>query len=353
MESKKNKHMTLEDRIENQECLDHGMTFKAIAKRAGKDQTTISKEVKKHMSFTPCRTVYPAIATFNAWPVVFAVVALLVTVILVLKKVPGALLIGIAFATILGLVTKVVEPPESWNFFAGIGDSFNELGTVFGKAITVGIPNLFTDAARIPTVLLTIFAFSLSDTFDTTGTFIGTGRKTGIFSDDDMKALDSSKGFKSKMDKALFADSVATSVGAVFGTSNTTTYIESAAGINAGGRTGLTSLTTAGLFLASIVLSPVVGLVPAQATAPALIVVGVMMLSAFAEIKWDDLEEAVPAFFAGLFMALCYSISYGIAGAFIFYCIVKLLKGKAKEVHPILWVATALFIANFVILAVI
>jgi AGZA family xanthine/uracil permease-like MFS transporter len=294
----------------------------------------------------------PAIAGFGAWPVVFAVVALFVTVILVLKKVPGALLIGIAFATVLGLVTKVVEPPKDWNFLAGIGGSFSELGTVFGKALTVGLPSLFADGARIPTVLLTIFAFCLTDTFDTIGTFIGTGRKTGIFSDADMRALENSKGFKSKIEKALFADLFATSVGAVFGTSNVTTYVESAAGINAGGRTGLTSLTTAVLFLASIVLSPVVGIVPAQATAPALIIVGIMMLSAFAEIKWSDLEEAVPAFFAGIFMALCYSISYGIAGAFIFYCLVKLLKGKAKEVHPILWVATGLFVANFVILAI-
>jgi len=295
----------------------------------------------------------PAMANFNAWPVIFAVIALVLTVVLVLKKVPGALLIGIAASTVLGLVTKVVSPPENWDFFGGIGNSFGELGQVFGKALTVGLPTLFTDSARIPTVLLTIFAFSLSDTFDTIGTFIGTGRKSGIFSDKDMKALEESNGFKSKMDRALFADSVATSIGAVFGTSNTTTYVESAAGINAGGRTGLTSLVTAVLFLASIVLSPIVGLVPAQATAPALIIVGVMMLSSFAEIKWADLEEAVPAFFAGIFMALCYSITTGIAGAFIFYCLIMLLKGKAKEVHPILWVATALFLANFVILAVI
>ncbi len=295
----------------------------------------------------------PSIANFNAWPVVFAVVALVLTAVLVLKKVPGALLIGIGAATILGIATKVVPLPEKWDFFGGIGDSFNQLGTVFGKSLTVGLPDLFKSGARIPTVLLTIFAFSLSDTFDTIGTFIGTGRKTGIFTDADMKSLENSKGFKSKMDKALFSDSVATSVGAIFGTSNTTTYVESAAGINAGGRTGLTSLTTALLVLVSIVLSPLVGLVPAQATAPALIIVGVMMLSSFAEIKWGDLEEAVPAFFAGIFMALCFSISNGIAGAFIFYCLVKLLKGKVKEVHPILWVATALFLANFVILALI
>lgn len=164
--------------------------------------------------------------------------------------------------------------------------------------------------------------------------------------------MDESKGFKSKMDKALFADAIATSVGAVIGTSNTTTYVESSAGIGAGGRTGLTSLVTAIALLACVFLAPVMGLVPAQATAPALIAVGIMMMSSFKEIKWSDFEEAVPAFFAGVFMALCYSISYGIAAGFLFYCIIKIVRGKAKELHPILVVSTILFVLNFIILAV-
>ncbi len=213
--------------------------------------------------------------------------------------------------------------------------------------------SLFNDAAKIPLVLMTIFAFSLSDTFDTIGTFIGTGRRSGIFSAEDEKTMETSTGFKSKMDRALFADAIATSVGAIFGTSNTTTYVESAAGIGAGGRTGLTSLTTAVLFFACIFLAPVAGIVPAAATAPALIVVGIMMMASFKEIKWDDLNEAIPAFFAGIFMALCYSISYGIAAGFIFYCLVKLCKGQFKEVHPILVVSTVLFFLNFIILAII
>jgi AGZA family xanthine/uracil permease-like MFS transporter len=154
------------------------------------------------------------------------------------------------------------------------------------------------------------------------------------------------------MDKALFSDSIATSIGALLGTSNTTTYVESAAGIEAGGRTGLTSVTTAVLFLLMIFLAPVAGLIPAAATAPVLIAVGIMMLSAFKEVKWDDLAEAIPAFFAGIFMALCYSISYGIAAGFIFYCIVKICKKQIKEIHPIIWISTALFIINFVIFAV-
>ena len=155
------------------------------------------------------------------------------------------------------------------------------------------------------------------------------------------------------MDKALFADAIATSIGAVVGTSNTTTYVESSAGIGAGGRTGLTSLVTAIALLACMFLAPVMGIVPSEATAPALIAVGIMMMSAFKEIKWGDFEEAVPAFFAGVFMALCYSISYGIAAGFLFYCIVKIVRGKAKELHPILIVSTILFILNFIVLAVI
>ena len=144
----------------------------------------------------------------------------------------------------------------------------------------------------------------------------------------------------------------ATSIGAVFGTSNTTTFVESAAGIGAGGRTGLTSVVVAGLFLLSSLFSPIIGIVPAQATAPALILVGVMMTASFKDINWTNLEEAVPAFFASIFMGLCFSISYGIAAGFIFYVLIKVVTGKVKEVSPILWIVTGLFILNFIILAV-
>ena len=201
-------------------------------------------------------------------------------------------------------------------------------------------------------MLITIFAFSISDTFDTIGTFIGTGRRSGIFSEEDERLMDQNSGFKSRLDKALFADATATSIGALFGTSNTTTFVESASGIGAGGRTGLTSVVVAICFALSAFLATFVSAVPSAATAPALVAVGVMMTSSFKEIDWNDFSEAVPAFFAGLFMALCYSISYGIAAGFIFYCIVKVCKGKAKEVHPVLWVCTALFVLNFVLLAI-
>ena len=177
--------------------------------------------------------------------------------------------------------------------------------------------------------------------------------REGIFTAEDEQAMEEGTGFKSKMDKALFADATATSIGALFGTSNTTTFVESAAGIGAGGRTGLTSVVTAICFILSAFLATFVSAVPAAATAPALVLVGVMMTSSFKDIEWNEFDEALPAFFAAFFMALCYSISYGIAAGFIFYVIVKVCKGKAKEVNPILWVCTALFVLNFVLLALI
>ena len=263
--------------------------------------------------------IVPALVEFNNPAVIFAIISLLLMSALVILKVRGAVFISIVAATIIGIFFGVTDVSRI-GIASNIGQSFTELGTTFGAAFgPQGLGSLFSDVSKIPLVLMTIFAFSLSDTFDTLGTFIGTGRRTGIFDEEDMNSLENSSGFKSKMDKALFADSVATSIGAVFGTSNTTTYVESAAGIGAGGRTGLTSLTTACMFLLSILLAPLIGIVPAQATAPALVIVGVMMLAAFAEIKWADMDDALPAFFAGIFMGFCYSISYGIAASFIFY----------------------------------
>ncbi|QOV20413.1 NCS2 family permease [Blautia liquoris] len=296
-------------------------------------------------------SIVPALANFNKAGIILAVISLIITVILVLKNVPGAIFIGIVVSTIIGIPLGVTDVSQI-GVENNLSKSFSELGMTFGAAFSSkGMGSLFSDPGKIPLVLMTIFSFSLSDTFDTLGTFIGTGRKTGIFSEEDQKAMDNSSGFKSKMDKALFADSIATSVGAVLGTSNTTTFVESAAGIGAGGRTGLTSFVTACMFLLSMFFAPIIGIVPAEATAPALIMVGIMMLSSFKDIEWTELEEAVPAFFATIFMGLCYSISYGIATGFIFFCLVKILKKETKDVHPILWISTILFILNFILLA--
>ena len=292
----------------------------------------------------------PAMATLNNPTLWLFIIGLVLTIILLVCNVKGAILIGIIVTAILGIPMGVTSLGDSISFT----EACQQLPTTFCAIFTsAGLPSLFSDAAKIPLVLITIFAFSISDTFDTIGTFIGTGRRTGIFSDEDEKAMETKAGFHSKMDKALFADATATSIGAIFGTSNTTTFVESAAGIGAGGRTGLTSVVVAICFALSAFLATFVSAIPSAATAPALVLVGVMMTSSFKEIKWDDISEAIPAFFAGIFMALCYSISYGIAMGFITYCIVKVCKGEAKKVHPILWVVTALFILNFILLAVI
>lgn len=292
----------------------------------------------------------PALATLNQASLWLFLIGLALTVILLVCKVKGAILIGIVATALIGIPMGVTATGDTISFT----EACSQLPQTFGAIFTSeGLGSLFTDLSRLPLVLITIFAFSISDTFDTIGTFIGTGRRTGIFSDEDEQAMNTAPGFKSKMDKALFADATATSIGAIFGTSNTTTYVESAAGIGAGGRTGLTSVVVSICFIISAFLATFVSAIPSAATAPALVAVGIMMMSSFKEIKWDDLEEAIPAFFAGIFMALCYSISYGIAAGFIFYCITKICKGKIKEIHPILWVATVLFILNFVLLALI
>ncbi|WP_167959119.1 NCS2 family permease [Anaerosporobacter faecicola] len=279
---------------------------------------------------------------------ILAVIGLVITVALLMLKVKGAIFIGIIVTSLIGIPMGLTNVGDTINFKEACSALPSTFGVIFTKD---GLPSLFSDLSQLPIVLITIFSFSLSDTFDTIGTFIGTGRRSGIFSEEDEKSMETNSGFHSKMDKALFADATATSIGAIFGTSNTTTYVESAAGIGAGGRTGLTSVVVAICFALSAFLASFVSAIPSSATAPALIIVGVMMLSSFKEIAWDDLSEAIPAFFAGIFMALCYSISNGIATGFIFYCIVKVCNKKAKDVHPIIWVVSALFILNYILLA--
>ena len=294
----------------------------------------------------------PALVNFTQPGVLIALFGLFLTIILMLRNTKGAILIGILAATILSILTGVTDLSAIDFNQNSLGSAFEEFGQTFGVIFTsAGLPALFADASRIPLVIMTIFAFSLSDVFDTVGTFIGTGRRTGIFSDEDEEALENGSGFSSKMDKALFGDSVGTIFGAIFGTSNTTTYVESAAGIGAGGRTGLTSVVTAICFIVAMFLSPVIGIVPSQATAPALIIVGILMVSSLREIAWDNFEDAVPAFFTSVFMGFVYSISNGIAAGFITYGLVKIVKGKAKEIHPILWISMLLFILNYIVMA--
>lgn len=297
--------------------------------------------------------VLPELANVLDIEILLVIVGLFLTVALMILNVRGAILIGIIATTALAIATGTVDLSSIDFGASNLVNSFKALGETFFVIFKPeGLPSLFRDPTRIPVVIMTIFAFSLSDVFDTIGTFIGTGRRSGIFSDQDIAELEHSSGITSKMDRALFGDSFGTVFGALLGTSNTTTFVESAAGIGAGGRTGLTSVSTAVCFILAMFLSPIIGVVPPQATAPALIVVGVLMLASFAEINWSDFEIAVPAFFGSVFMGLCYSISNGIAAAFITYGVIKIIKGEAKEVHPILWISMGLFILNYIVLGV-
>ena len=294
----------------------------------------------------------PSMSTIDTPALWLFLIGLFLIIILLTCKVKGAIFLAIVVTAVIGIPMGVTVRDSS------ITTSFAEAVSAFPSTLGViftadGLPSLFaTGGKSLVIVVITIFSFSLSDTFDTIGTFIGTGRRSGIFSLADEKAMETSVGFKTKMDKALFADAIATSVGAVLGTSNTTTYVESAAGIAEGGRTGLTSVVVAVLFIVSAFFASFVSAIPDAATAPALIIVGIMMASSFADVKWTDLDEAIPAFFAGAFMSFSYSITNGIAVAFIFYCVVRICKNKTKEIHPIMWVSTALFILNFILQAI-
>lgn len=298
--------------------------------------------------------IIPDLVGFTEPHALVALFGLIVTVILMVKKVKGAILIGIFAATLAGIPLGETDLSGIVNPLSAFQTAFSELGETFFAAFgSEGLGSLLSDTSRYPLIFVTVFAFTLTDIFDTIGTFIGTGRKTGIFTLEDEEAVDKGVGLNTKMEKALFADAAATATGAIFGTSPVTTYVESAAGIGAGGRTGLTSVTVAVMFMITALFAPVMGIVPVAATAPALILVGVLMMSAFGEIDWNDLEEAVPAFFASIFMGLAYSISYGIAAGFLFYIITKTVKGKTKEIHPVLWVVTGLFILNFIVMSLI
>ncbi len=296
--------------------------------------------------------ITPALHSFNEAPIVLALIGLIITVILLVKKVPASILLGIVITALVGIPMGVTKLHFSSTF--SLGSSFKSLGTTFLAAFSnKGMGSLFSNGNRIPLVLVTILSFSLSDIFDSLGTFIGTGRQTGIFSGKKEIALEEAQGFKSKLDKALFADSIATGAGSIFGTSNLTTYVESSAGIGAGGRTGLTSVVVSVLFILSSLFSPLVAVIPSVATAPALIIVGIMMMQSFGKIDWKDISVAVPAFMTSLLMAFCYNITYGIAAGFIFYCIINVVLHKTNKIHPLIWIVSILFVINFTVLALI
>lgn len=288
----------------------------------------------------------PGLVDFNNPAVLVALVGLAITIFFIVKSIKGGVILSILVTTVVAILVGLVDLSAIDFGQNNIGTAVNELGQIFGVAVgPKGLGALLADSARWPQTFMAILAFSLTDIFDTIGTLIGTGEKVGI-------VATSGENHESEgLDKALYSDLIGTSIGAIAGTSNVTTYVESAAGIGAGGRTGLTALVVAICFAVSSFFSPLLAIVPNAATAPILIIVGIMMLASLKNIHWDDMTEAIPAFFTSIFMGFAYSITHGIAAGFITYTLVKIFKGQAKDVHSMIWILDLLFILNFVNLA--
>lgn len=307
----------------------------------------------------------PALVNFSSHSVQLALFGIILILILMILRVKGAILIGIVSITGICFIEIAfgVDPrvfgfhaKDAHEFFATANISLSGIGTSIGSvkytAFKMDFAGLFESSSKTILALTAMIAFILTDIFDALGTFIGTGRRAGIFDAEDEKLMLEGKGIKSRLDKALFADLSATIVGALFGTSNTTTYVESSAGIAAGGKTGLTSVVTAGMFLICLVLAPIISIIPIVATAPALVVVGILMMSSIGDIDWSDLSTASLAFLTIAFMPFTYSITTGIAFGFISYVVIHTIKREATKIHPIIYFFTGMFILNFILLAV-
>ena len=275
-----------------------------------------------------------------------ALIGVLLIAVMLIKNVKGAILYGILLTWVLGIVCELagiyVPDPEAGMYSviptAFVSFDFSSLGQTFGQVFHQDFSNF-----NLGNFIVVMFAFLFVDLFDTLGTLIGVASKADML--DENGKLPRIKG-------ALMADAVATSVGAVLGTSTTTTYVESASGVTEGGRTGLTAATTAVLFLLASIFSPLFLTIPSFATAPALIVVGFYMMGAVVKIDFDDMTDAIPAFLTILIMPLAYSISEGIASGVISWTLINVLTGKAKEkkISPLMYVLTGLFIVKYIFL---
>ncbi len=274
-------------------------------------------------------------ASFRSPSVLLAGIGLLVIAVLYARQVPGAILFSIVLTTLIGIPLGATQVPDSFSFTdIHLGDTLFQLdfAGLFDREDSV--------LSVLTTLVVVIISFSLVDLFNTIGTLIGTADKGGFLDKD---------GRLPRMKRSLLADALATTFGALAGTSTVTTYIESNAGIAAGGRTGLTALVVGVLFLLSVFLAPVAGMVPAAATAPALILVGMLMMQSIQRIDFADFENALPAFLTIVLMPFTYSIANGIAAGIIFYVVIKLVRGKAKEVPIALYLMAGLFVVKFVI----
>ena len=275
-----------------------------------------------------------------------AVIGLLVTAVLHIRKVKGAILIGIVATWLLGIIcqlTGIYVPAPDAKFYSLIPTSiisadFSQLGQTFGQCFQVD-----WNSIRPLDFVVVIFSFLFVDLFDTLGTLIGVATKANMLDKD---------GKLPKIKPALLADAIGTSVGAVLGTSTVTTFVESASGVAVGGRTGLTAMVAGILFLLSALFAPLFTTIPSFATAPALIMVGFLMVSSVTEIRFDDdnLTEAIPAYIAIIAMPLFYSISEGISLGIISYVVLNVCTGKAKRVTPLMYILAVLFVLKYIFL---
>jgi AGZA family xanthine/uracil permease-like MFS transporter len=270
-------------------------------------------------------------ATWYKGPAGVAMLGLVITGILLARKVKGALLLGIIITTVVGIPFGVT----TW-----AGGSFVPTTPYFAE---FAFAEIFSNGKSLFDFVIVMFTFLFVDMFDTVGTLIGCAGKSGIVQKD---------GTIPNCKEALLADAIGTTLGAVLGTSTVTTFVESASGVAEGGRTGLTAVTVAVLFILSLFLEPLFGSIPSAATAPALIIVGVMMITPVAEIDFHDYSEAIPAFLCMLFMVCAYSISDGIMFGILSYVIMKSAVGKSKEIGTTTWIVALLFILKIIVKAI-
>lgn len=265
-----------------------------------------------------------------------ALIGLIVIGALHIKKVRGSIFLGIIAATIVGIPLGVTSfDGLSFDIGSKFGDFFEISFCRLDFAGLFAGPDLMNS---VFSVIMLVISFSLVNMFDSIGTLVGAAKQSGMVSED---------GEIPGMKEALMSDAISTAAGALLGTSTVTTVVESSAGIAAGGRTGLTSLTTSLLFLASLILAPVVGIIPSAATAPALIFVGILMLSNVKDVDLSDMEKAMPAFCTIVFMPFTYSIANGIALGLITHCLILLLTGKARQIKPLTVIVALIFIARY------